>query len=370
MKVRIVGAGPSGSVAAISAIRAGHEVEMFEEHEKAGYPQHCSGLVSKEGLESLKDMIDYEPFVLNRISSAVLDFAGERFEIRRKSETACVIDRAAFDHALAQQAEREGATIRYGTRYVHKAGNPEPETIIGADGPLSATAAHFGFQKIRKYAFTLKAHAKVRTEDPGRVFLFYDNSLFPGFFGWLIPYNEYEAEVGMGTTSQMHMKSGFAHILKITGAGEHGPLQGRIIPLEPRAQIAGVFGNTNVLLAGDAAGQVKASSGGGIVFGTAGARLAGALAHSPHEYRQEWERRNSADMLAHRFLQNFFALQPGFVLRLTSLLSKRMGLDYFFSLHGDMDRPTRSVHSFLSKVFNSGVGINVSGDQVGTGKDI
>ncbi|VVB98634.1 Digeranylgeranylglycerophospholipid reductase [uncultured archaeon] len=371
MKVRIVGAGPSGSVAAISAMRSGHEAELHEEHARAGYPQHCSGLISKEGLGSLSDMLDYEPHVINRISCASFDFAGEKFEIRRKTDTAFVIDRAEFDAALAQKAEEEGARMFYGKRYLHTGGTGswKPEAIIGADGALSATARHFNFPKIRKFAFTLKARAKIMSEEPHKVSLFYDNRNFPGFFGWLIPHDECEAEIGMGTTRQEHLAPGFRFLLKKLKPDSYEKPAGKVIPLHPREKTAGVFGRTNVLLAGDAAGHVKASSGGGVVFGTAGARLAGALAHSPSEYEAAWRREISRDMLAHRFLQGFFEIQPNPALALTAGISRRLGLDYLFSLHGNMDRPTRIFASALSKAFNSPGAANREGESIGAGKD-
>lgn len=374
MKVRVIGAGPCGSVAAVSALRAGHEVEVFEEHLSAGYPQHCSGLVSTEGLDSLSDLADYNRFAINRISGAVFDFAGEKFEIKRKTETACVIDRAEFDAALARKAEDEGARMFYGKRFSHgtqicETRNREPEAIIGADGALSATAHHFNFPKIGKFAFTLKAMAKIRTGEPHKVFLFYDNGNFPGFFGWLIPHNEYEAEAGMGTTDQKSMKKGFDFLLKKAGAEPVEKPLGRVIPLEPRKKIAGAFANVNVLLAGDAGGQVKSSSGGGVVFGTAGARLAGCFAHAPEEYENQWKRENENDVLAHVFLRNFFAYQPNSGLKLTAVASRCLGLDYLFSLHGNMDRPTGLFRGAFAKVFNIPKAVNPAGEPVAAGRD-
>lgn len=366
MEIQIIGAGPSGCIAAISAIRSGHNIEVFEEHERAGYPRHCSGLVSKEGLESISDIVDYNKHVINRIDGATFDFAGEKFEINRKKEAAVVINRAEFDAELAGKAEEAGAKIFYKTRYsfnsifnsacLHKTQNIESianqaisstrhKTIIGADGVLSTVAHVFNFPKIKKFAFTLKIRAKLHVEDVRRVFLFYNNETFPGFFGWLIPHNEYEAEIGVGTTERENnsklLRKGLEFLMKKTSATSNGKLIGKLIPIAQREKIAGVFENVNVLLVGDAAGQVKSSSGGGVVFGSAGARLAGSLAHSPKIYEQKWKKENELNVLAHRFLQNFFAFQPNFMLRTMAMVSRWVGLDYLFSHYGNMDRPTK-----------------------------
>ncbi|MFA5076836.1 MAG: NAD(P)-binding protein [Candidatus Micrarchaeia archaeon] len=341
MKIRIAGAGPAGSVAALSASMKGHSVEVFEEHGSAGYPQHCSGLVSREGLESLSDMLDYKPFAVNHISTALFDFAGEEFEIRRKSAAAIVINRAEFDSALASEAESEGVRFMYSRTFSPERDSAGVDAIIGADGALSRTALHFGFPKIRTFAFTLKAVAKMRCEEASKVTLFYDNRLFPGFFGWLIPHGENEAEIGAGTTEPACLRGAWEAIVKKTGAPGPGKPAGKIIPLERRARIAGAFGGANVLLAGDAAGQVKSSSGGGVVFGSAGARLAGALAGNPAMYEKIFAEQNSADMAAHAFLRSFFAAQPGISLRMMSRISNFIGLNRLFASRGSMDRPTR-----------------------------
>lgn len=352
MKVLVIGAGPTGSVAAISALRAGHDVILYEEHARAGYPQHCSGLISKDGLDGLSDIVDYKPYVLNSISHALFDFAGERFKISRKMEAALVIDRAQFDEALAQRAEEEGAKVFYGKRFSLATGKLEARAIIGADGALSHTAHYFKFPRIGKFAFTLKAEAKIRVEDPSCVTLFYDNHAFPGFFGWLIPRGEEIAEIGFGTTNQKALARGWQSLLKKTRVKECTKPQGKLIPLSPRSKTADVFGKINVLLVGDAAGQVKSSSGGGVVFGTTAARLAGLLVHDPAKYEYMWRRELGIDMLMHSLLRSFFAAQPNKGLRLISILSRSIGLNHFFAQYGNMDRPTWIFSNYFSKIFN------------------
>lgn len=339
MRIKIIGAGPSGSISAVSALHKSHRVEIYEEHKSAGYPQHCSGLISKGGLDTLSDFVDYTPFIINRISGAVFDFAGEKFEIKRKQPTAFVIDRGQFDSVLAQKAEEEGAKIFYEKRVLPETG--KADAIIGADGVLSTTAHHFSFPKIQKFAFTLKAFAKIKIAEPHKVFLFYDNKNIPGFFGWLIPHNEYAAEIGMGTTHQPSMLSGFQYLVKKTGAKLCENPKGKIIPLEPREKISGVFHNTNILLVGDAAGQVKSSSGGGIVFGASGAQLAGSLVHSPMEYESAWKQKDKNDLHIHVLLRKFLAIQPNLLLRLMAIVSNGLALNHFLSFYGNMDRPTK-----------------------------
>ncbi|MBU0586626.1 NAD(P)/FAD-dependent oxidoreductase, partial [Candidatus Micrarchaeota archaeon] len=207
---------------------------------------------------------------------------------------------------------------------------------------------HFNFPKITKYAFTLKTTAKIQMDDPEKVYLFYDNKMFPGFFAWLIPHNEEQAEIGLGTTQSSKLMQGFEFLLDKIKPSCHGPISGRVIPLVPRKKTAGVFNQKNVLLVGDAAGQVKSSSGGGVVFGTSSARIAGALVESPWDYETAWRKENEADILAHVFLRNFFSLQPNELLKLTGVSSNIIGLNRIFSLYGNMDRPIKTMKSVFS----------------------
>ncbi|HNT61171.1 MAG TPA: FAD-dependent oxidoreductase, partial [Candidatus Bilamarchaeaceae archaeon] len=109
--VHVVGAGPAGSVAAISALRGGKKAFLSEEHPSPGTPVDCSGLVSREGLESLSDLVDYKKHTINKMRGAILDFAGHTSIVDAKKPVAFVIDRASFDLELAKKAESEGARL-------------------------------------------------------------------------------------------------------------------------------------------------------------------------------------------------------------------------------------------------------------------
>ena len=52
-QVAIVGAGPTGLQTAIRIKELGFEVSVLEEHESIGIPEHCTGLISKKGVEDL-----------------------------------------------------------------------------------------------------------------------------------------------------------------------------------------------------------------------------------------------------------------------------------------------------------------------------
>jgi digeranylgeranylglycerophospholipid reductase len=350
MDVKIAGAGPAGCVAAISALKSGNSVHVFEEHMKGEHPQHCSGLISGEGMSRLSSFCGYNEFLINSISRARLDFCGESISIEKGAGAAHVINREGYDRALAEAAEAAGAKFTYGARFPQ--GNHGDSAIIGADGAISRTALAYGFPRIRRHAYTLKCMARMEGSSDDEVRLYYDSRSFGGFFGWFIPHSGREGELGIGVPDPSMLKNGWDRILSRSGASALSQKKGKVIPLELRPRISGRFGGTNVLLCGDAAGQVKASSGGGVVFGTEGGELSGKYADAPEKYESEYLRKNRADLLAHRLMYGAFSIQPPAAMRMMARTCRMLGMDKIVSKFGSMDRPTRSITNALSGIGN------------------
>jgi flavin-dependent dehydrogenase len=343
-KLHVVGAGPAGSIAALAALRNGDDVVVSEDHPVAGLPRNCSGLFSLDGLESLRSFVDYRRHISNFIHGADISFDGSMFSIRRDSPVACVCDRAALDQALASNAESEGVRINYGEKvncHYHA------DDIIGADGPLSHVARSHQFPKIRKYAATLQAHIPFRCHDPHSVEMFLSNVRFPGFFAWVIPHDEYTAEFGVGVELPHRAQDAWHSLLKLKGISTVPRPTGAIIPLEVRSRTSLRSGRRTVLLAGDAAGQVKSTTGGGVIFGGNCAALAGKYHSHPLRYELEWRARYGADLTFHHILHGYLASRRDGELSALGRRLKKMNFDVYLSNHGHMDRPTRMVRPAL-----------------------
>jgi len=342
-KVHVVGAGPAGSIAAMSAIRAGHDVVVSEEHGEAGWQTTCSGLFSGEGLESLKRFVDYRKTVINGIHGADIHFSNEVFRVRAKEAVAYVCDRAEFDARLAEGAESAGARMRYGERV---RGEFRSDCIIGADGPSSHVARHFSFPPIRRHVCAMKALiAYDAASDAGAsiIKMYLSNERFPGFFGWVIPHSRDIAEFGVGVALPGSVREAWSRLMRMHGMTAPQSASSDIIPVEARGRVAMEAGRKKVLLTGDAAGQVKATTGGGVVLGGSCAKLAGRHAASPARYELEWRTRYGADLFLHRTIRDYLdSLQDRELAALGRRL-KRLQLDDYLSEHGDMDRPTKMM---------------------------
>jgi flavin-dependent dehydrogenase len=347
-KVHVVGAGPAGSIAAISAIRSGYDVVVSEEHASPGIPQNCSGLLSADGLSSLKDFFDYRKSVICPVFGADIHFLDERFSVRRGRPVGFVCDRSAIDRELASKAEEEGARINYNELVRN---DFHAHNIIGADGPLSAVARRFSFSRIKRHVLTFQAKTNLSCEEPGIVEVFLSNKRFPGFFAWVIPHDEYTAELGVGVEAPCRPLDAWRWLLKMKGLDQELKPQGAVIPITTRPGTAMRIGKWNVLLAGDAAGQVKAVSGGGVVFGGQCAALAGRYASNPLRYDLEWRLRLGPDLSMHRVVRKYLSslTDPG--LAALGRRLKRMRFDEYLSNHGCMDKPTNMVS--LELLFHS-----------------
>jgi geranylgeranyl reductase family protein len=339
-KVHVVGAGPAGSIAAISALRSGHDVVVSEDHPAAGIPENCSGLFSIDGLQTLSDFIDYRKFTIQPIRGADIHLVDQKLSIRRKKPVGFVCDRKAMDNHLASRAESEGAKLNYGERISNRF---HAENIIGADGPLSSVARHFSFSPIRRHVSTLQAVIPYKAEDSGVVEVFLSNIRFPGFFAWVIPHDERTAEFGVGAELPNKPLEAWKKLLRLKRIHNAPRPKGAVIPIETRSQTSMRAGKQNVLLAGDAAGQVKSTTGGGVIFGGNCGALAGRHATAPKRYDMEWRLKYGTDLAMHLIIHDYLTSMSDKELSAFGRRLKKLNCDSYLSRHGHMDRPTRMI---------------------------
>lgn len=338
--VHIVGGGPCGSFSAISALRNGKNVLVSEEHARIGEPERCAGLISRSGLESLSDYVDYKKAVLNPINSATLHVGKEKIRINSSHTKAFVIDRKKYDRLCAERVIEEGGRIENGVRVegAFKAGN-----IIGADGALSSTAERFLFPPVSSYVSTAQGEVKYEVEDKKNVDVYFSRANFPGFFGWVIPLNEEKVRVGIGVGLPGNSKRAFDLFVRMLGMSRIGGVTHSVIPTSVRKQTGKNMGGYNVLLVGDAAGQTKSSTGGGVYFGCSCAKIAGEHVEEPGMYERVWRERHGRDLHLHALLRKALDMVGDTGLGMTFKIARALSIDSFLSERGDMDRIGRMI---------------------------
>jgi geranylgeranyl reductase family protein len=264
--VCVIGGGPVGSYSSYLLAKAGFDVDLYEEHKEIGKPVQCTGLVTSALDKVIKIK---EDFVINRIrKSRVVSPDGNFAEFTlKKSEV--LVDRGKFDRFLFDLAKEEGVKTFLQHKFISSEGNKikfkkkivKSDILVGADGPLSQVAKSNDMFQGRKFLLGLQARVKGSFEKDTIISSFGD--IAPGFFSWIVPENEEIARVGVA--SNENVTQYFDKFMK-------WKIIDKQVGLMPIYNPDVVAHKDNVYLVGDAATQVKPTTGGGIVPGMMAAK--------------------------------------------------------------------------------------------------
>lgn len=361
-RVTIIGAGVIGLTLAKELALNGIEVEVYDSKKNASEGQaKASGILSITGLESAG--LPYKEGIINTLNSAVLHAGNETLKIKSDRAMAYVVDRGLLAESCMGMAKDAGATITLGRRVsrndVLGIAKERNSILVGADGAVSTVASAFGFPSINDYVLTYKAeYERANIRDKGAVNLFFSNEVANGFFGWTVPHSSHRMEVGLGISGKARADSytAFRKFLEDESLGSL--LKGSrkingyasVIPLGRRK----ITAKGNVLLVGDAAGQVKSTTGGGIIFGSLCAKvLAKTIIGNVKRglplsaYDKEWKKRYGAELKLHGILHAYYSSLDTKSFEILLKLSKMFGTGEFLGKYGDMDRPSLMLKRFF-----------------------
>jgi len=299
--VVVVGGGPCGSFAALTAAKLGAAVVVFEEHSEIGVPPHCAGLLSISGLKRASLRLS-EEVIENRIKGAVFYSPScKELVISRDAPVSYVINRKLFDKHVAELATRSGVQFRLRSRVkslsfdshfvsgvvVKKKESDETvasRLVIDAEGCSSILLKRAGLITLDKRMVVNAIQAEVNRVDDidlDTVEVYLGRKYAPGFFAWIIPRRDASAKVGLATKRgdpREYLRRFMKHHpvaskklrkTKVNDTSLHPiPLGGMV----PKAYSNGL------LVVGDAASQVKPTTGGGVVFGLLCSKIAGEVA--------------------------------------------------------------------------------------------
>lgn len=332
--VIVVGAGPAGSFAALTAAKAGADVVICEEHEEVGLPSHCPGHISITGLNKLGLHVEGE-IVENKIAGAVVySPLSATFRVDFSSPVTYVVNRAMFDRHLAHLAEKAGAKLLLGTRvkklriedgsacgvYTNKGESLRSKIVIDAEGCALTLLKQMGLQPFDRSLVVSAVNGIVERADhleEDTVEVYLGHSYAPGFYAWIMPKRDGSAKVGLATRHG-NPKEHLTHFLsahpvarKKIKFSDVKNLSYHLIPLGGPLPITYQNG---FLAVGDAASQVKPTTGGGVIMGLTCARIAGETAshavqcNDPSEdflsrYQKGWQQEIGFDMAVMRQLR-------------------------------------------------------------------
>lgn len=286
--VLVVGAGPAGASAALSAAGHGAKVLLVERRRTVGLPVQCAEYIPA----MLKGQLGLSGnTVVQKITGMRTFVPGQDVNVMKAP--GYIIRRELFDRALVDAARKAGAVLRCATRaaamtpdgYVTlasrdgKAYRVRPGVIIGADGPMSAVGRWVGAVNrhlLPGVQMTLPLAAPLDYTE-----IYFDPRITAGY-GWLFPKGRV-ANVGLGMLRPQSGQPGPVKVLaefiqRLEADGRiHGAPVARAagwIPAGPMRNA--VYGN--VVLAGDAAGHTHPITGAGIFAAVTCGELAGNYA--------------------------------------------------------------------------------------------
>jgi digeranylgeranylglycerophospholipid reductase len=337
----VVGGGPGGLYAASKLASAGLSVRLFEEHEMSGEPVHCTGVLASDVFDEFG--LDSDS-VLNQLRTVRFHApSGETVEYSTSAVEAVVIDRVAFDRQLADAAVRAGVRMSFGYRVssVEIDAGGVAVTVGGttrrARACILACGAAYAAQRRLRLGFPRFLLHSAQAELPATrlrdVEVHFGADVAPQGFAWAVPVLRERPSVRIGVMCDRHASWYFERLLgRLTSRwGIERPDRCRprqkILPLGP---IERTFADRMVVV-GDAAGLVKATTGGGIYYSLLSATLAAdtliaALARNDlsadalSDYQVRWRKRIGPELrwqlmlrrIAHRLtdddIEGLFAL--------------------------------------------------------------
>jgi len=302
--VLIVGGGIAGSTLASLLSKEGFEVIMVERKGRAGHPHHCSGIL---GFDALRELVLFsEDWVLSEVNRAKFVSPGG-VELEVSKPLAKVVNRSEMDKETWELALSLGARGMLSTPFkgllsrneaLIKGGVVSFSLIVGADGTLSSVARANGLPDL-EVELGLQLECGFSVGDGYVVRL-----LGGSKFSWIQPWGSH-AKVGAIGDPRDPLRD-----LIIGECGTSlGRLEGKVIPRRIRERFRG----KGFALLGDAAGQVKPLSRGGVLFAVRAAKLlADALGRfwdSMDEalisYERNWWRINGDEVVLGRALRRY-----------------------------------------------------------------
>lgn len=291
--VAVVGGSAAGLFTASLLARAGVPVRVFERIETL---EHASRtLIVTSHMRHLLGPAA-EGCVVNEIRRFELFTDGRSAVVPLKNPD-LIIERRILIQGLAERARQAGASVELGRRFhaLHSNGRGlllevercsdgareevSAASIVGGDGAVSRVARAAGWPPLETVPLmqAIVALPKDMAPDTARVWFIPQDT---PYFIWLVPESSTQGALGIIGESGPETRRALEQFMEkrhfdpLEFQGARIPVYTRWVPVRRRV------GNGDVYLVGDAAGQVKVSTVGGIVTGLRGALgVAQAILH-------------------------------------------------------------------------------------------
>jgi digeranylgeranylglycerophospholipid reductase len=279
-------------MAAWTAAKQGAHTVLLERETSAGRKPCAEGVLS-EALDDAQVTPEKE-FAAHRITGAYLYPPDEKKRVRVGGD-GYILDKPAFLTSLAARAGAAGAEVAYGSRVdrvsrengfvvVEGSRNSQPfflkaKVVAGCDGTGSILARQFfprrNYSVIAAFQYDM---VDCQLEDEASLEIFIGHKKAPAGYLWIFPKGKGTANVGIG------LKGSGAKLLLDKFIQEHPSVFGNAKIERSQAAPVPVGGEVenyvtdNLMLCGDAAGQVIPLTGAGIHTSVVAGKIAGEVA--------------------------------------------------------------------------------------------
>jgi geranylgeranyl reductase family protein len=270
--VCIVGASIAGNYLSFLLSTSNLRIVVLEDHREIGLPFQCAGIISQK----LSQLIELpKGIVLNRVITAKIVSSSGKFIKLSGDEHPYIVDRVALDRLYYDKNQRNTNIIYYlGEKYKsfeYQIDNDKKcvlietskrkiksKLLIGCDGPLSSVGKQLKVKNEVLYAAQIRIKAHFSKDEAAMYF----DPQWKQLFGWIVPEGNQIFRIGIAAAKNVN--ESFKRFLEELNIDINNKLdqQGGIIPYGMMNRVA----FDNILLLGDAAGQVKATTGGGIIM--------------------------------------------------------------------------------------------------------
>ena len=294
--VVVAGGSIAGLLCAREISSSGFSVLVIEEDYEIGTPEHCGGLVSLAGLEEL-GVIPFRKTFDHMIESAKITAPnGSSFTINSKKQKVVEISRRDLDKQIAFQAQKKGTVIKVRTSFQEitdtgirtNEGKVDCKIFVDARGVSSLIHKdRTGILSSAQYEIYADWIKK------GKVEVIFDQKRYPGFFAWIIPSNEGKGKVGVAGLG-INVAETIDRVLE--EKGNHSTIRKIFAPIWIKGPIKKFVDGKTVII-GDAAGQAKPTTAGGIFTSGMGGVYAGQAiskflktnnSKDLEEYQKKW----------------------------------------------------------------------------------
>jgi len=363
--VCIIGGSIAGNYVCYLLSKTNLKIIVIEEHKEIGLPLQCAGIVSQK----LSKLIDLpQELILNRVETAKIISPSGRYIKLSGNEQPYIINRIGLDRLFYEKIKQNN-NITYFFREKFKSFSCIKEgkqklmlietskrklkakILVGCDGPLSPVAKSFGI--INKILFAVQI--RIESDFPVNEAVMYFNPQWKELFGWIVPEGNNIYRIGMACSK--NLARNFRIFLKKINLDLQNKIDqlGGLIPYGLMNKIA----FKNVLLLGDSACQVKATTGGGIIMLLTAAKFAAICIQKCFKYNK----------FSRRFIKKYYEtpckstigkeLKIHYLIRVflekfsnndfekVFQIIKTSKIEHLISIYGDMDFPKPVIFKLL-----------------------